>query len=806
MPATISSLPQEFYNRIVDILNTRHRRQAAANNAFLSLFTDVNDAGPSLSLESQPRKWLIDLSTASRKFQHAAERLTFKDISLSISRLDEFEAIVTRYEHRCGMLRSVTLDPKFPVPERTFECHDTDEETYEKNIMVSNAVGMLWRGLKAAEMTVEKMLVLESMDVTEVTESNVEHGTGGGKDEEMKDSVMDETGDIVMEEERAGRGEPVQASLSPQEGSQRETSPQLKPKSEPGQRPSEPGPQEQPKPEPQQLEPALRLKPSLPDSEAVAETESKLSPQQDLGTISELQPSPDSGEAKPHPVSSPPSQSQAAQPSALHPKPRSPPHLRPVPSSTLPPRSHPTPAPPTAITVTILPPEQAENPLNCLHKSFSSWPLRLVHPENLPTLRHIRVLNLHLNTEFAMMFHPSVVLDLLSRTGSAGKDADEEATGFLEELSIELPDRAPFTFTNPLLTRLTHMFQGPRRDSRHEFGNALLHRSQKQQKQHHDLRHDQHPGRSITRLRFSSSKIESDPEPNNHSRPMPNLILPSPFDPFSAGLRVWLSGLPHLRKLVIDSATLDASFFWPSVSEAEAERTSPSPSQPCKSHSWYQSLEEHHTHLTPILTSGHWLFTTPATPYSQHSYTNPPFDPPAGLYNPGKSTSSPLTGLILGVSDYPPREMRRTDHSDHDLIAQAGDGIEWVSGNKTFRHIPVDKELLPLVKAWARGLAQIKNLRRASLWFRVYPRADGPGEVWGVAYRSPEEAGGVGEWRWNVGDWKPDEETLDLCNSVGHARGTTASNDYEFLDEQNADGIFSGLTTVAEMEKFVAWP
>jgi hypothetical protein len=241
----------------------------------------------------------------------------------------------------------------------------------------------------------------------------------------------------------------------------------------------------------------------------------------------------------------------------------------------------------------------------------------------------------------------------------------------------------------------------------------------------------------------------------DQSKPLPNLIKPLSYDPFSSALRLFSQHLTHLDLRICTDSTL----FWPSSSESAAGPPS------------WPHLQHLHVELHPASPSGRWYFADPR----------------------GAEGRNDATGYKLTKPDhyYPPVSENETDEEWDETWNLEGGRAENMAPDM-FRIVPVDQMVEGLLGAFARALACMPVLEEAEL-FTVLSWRPGEGREeeggclgdndpppppfdpdskmkyrWGVRYLAgcggPSAGGGRLEWQ--VGDWRPGEALRQLFHST----------------------------------------
>ncbi|KAF2251579.1 hypothetical protein BU26DRAFT_518202 [Trematosphaeria pertusa] len=392
----------------------------------------------------------------------------------------------------------------------------------------------------------------------------------------------------------------------------------------------------------------------------------------------------------------------------------------------------------------------------CWHHTYISWRVHLLSPATLPEIMSVRSLKIkngaNLNPLNGYRQHPSVrKMDLRILLGLTQKFPN------LERLKCRVGgDEWPSDLCDNPGRHFTHDWEGPRRDSRRDFARTM-------------------DSITLPSLRYVDLDFMN---PLGFSmyldqrQAMPNLVMPSQHDPFSASLRALSYPLRRMTLRVMADETL----FWPSG------KTSAPPVWPR-----LESLSVMFHTATP---SGKWYFR--------------------GLFNEGA-----VGGFEVTDDHYPPLTQTTEDEEMDDRY----DYIKWDETELAqYRLLPNETPLVPLLTAFAKAAAYgMPSLRNAALWSPLklsakdvsafyedydgsdlakYPDRD---LAWGIAYARPgEEALTMYEknnhcqvrqiW-WMVGNrWEPDFELHDLFRRIGlHEHGEGLKEHWD--DDQYGRGL-----------------
>ncbi|KAJ4988692.1 hypothetical protein SVAN01_05825 [Stagonosporopsis vannaccii] len=366
----------------------------------------------------------------------------------------------------------------------------------------------------------------------------------------------------------------------------------------------------------------------------------------------------------------------------------------------------------------------------CLHRVFTSWRVRVISPEKLPCIACIRSLLVGNGTDLDYHNVPDlpfrkpdlrILLDLSARlpnlrTLKCNIGGDEWTKGVsLEEARYSTQD-----------------WPGPRRDTRQDFAKAL--------------QGIQLPALHQVNLDFIYPIHRADWI--DQRLPMPNLIQPSIYDPFSSSLRLLSYQLRTMRLSIVADQTL----FWP------ADGSKPS----------WPKLESLSVMFHMVAPSGAWYYKGPRDVGAKEG-----FEINELSYPPLWTTENDK--VADGEFDWD------FDRAQHRILAQ-------------YRVEPNDEILVPFLAAFARAAALMPSLKEAALWspllfcpndVEAYDDFDctevahaTEGELaWGISYLKPrtqaftdvigEDFAASRQMWWYVARWRPDPEIFDLFRQIG---------------------------------------
>lgn len=294
-------------------------------------------------------------------------------------------------------------------------------------------------------------------------------------------------------------------------------------------------------------------------------------------------------------------------------------------------------------------------------------------------------------------------------------------------------------FVPETLRYITHDWEGPHRDSRHDISKAL-------------------ETSALPHVRYVCLDFLhplNDVEAIDQRVGIPNLVTPAVYDPFSSSLRLLSYQLRTMHLRVV----ADKTIFWPD------DNSTPS----------WPNLESIHVVFHMSTPSGTWYFQV----------------------LPGLGAVGATAGYNITAGSYPPLTDTKKDggfaYKSADLLFDQ----EQVSYQ--FRSEPNEITLVPFLTAFAKAVSQMPSLIDFALWsplrFTVGESDEYEGLdysristlsadrlqyaklAWGIAYTKPREkafATDPGEdfspsrqiW-WRVGRWRPDAELHQLFQNVG---------------------------------------
>lgn len=367
--------------------------------------------------------------------------------------------------------------------------------------------------------------------------------------------------------------------------------------------------------------------------------------------------------------------------------------------------------------------------LYCAHRSFVSWRVHLLSPSKLPSLASVQCLAVRRPDQSychdipelsAWKIDLQVLLDMSSKLQN------------LETLQCEIGGDDWVSGQGvEAAHQIRHDWEGPRRDSRHDFARAAEHLVLRR------LRH--------VRLDFIYPINESDQMDQRLA--MPNLTQPGTYDPFSSSLRI----LSYQLRIMDLRVVADETLFWP------ADNRRPS----------WPNLESISVMFHMVTPTGTWYFQ--------------------GL--PGIGATE---GFTITERSYPPLESTEEDESaDYDI---ADFNWEDNMFSAQYRVNPNNEVIVPFLTAFAKAAALMPSLKQARLWSPLVFQPDDiaayedydPDQVcnkdaydlaWGLAYSKPglkaimtlpgKHFCTSRQLWWKVDEWRPELELHSLFQQIG---------------------------------------
>lgn len=290
----------------------------------------------------------------------------------------------------------------------------------------------------------------------------------------------------------------------------------------------------------------------------------------------------------------------------------------------------------------------------CVHNERPYWRTHLLNPETLPLLNSVQALEISgqfttYTCHVIAKLDYRVLIDLVTRCPN------------IEELECHMGiGEWNVSYSDEPRKLVPCDYDGPRRDSRHSFGDAVVAANIP-------------PSLRRVELDFICRDALTDAESIQHWTRLPNLVSPAVKDPFSTALRL-LSY--NLQELTI-RAQVDGSLFWPDDGSQ----------------------------------------STPTWPNLQRLFIMFHMASPSGAYyfRGPRGEGAELTGHKLSSSSYPPLEMTDEDEAMHMAFEERSpysDGQDMFF----FRVAPDSKTLLPFLTCFKKAVLQMPKLVQAVLW------------------------------------------------------------------------------------------
>jgi hypothetical protein len=307
-------------------------------------------------------------------------------------------------------------------------------------------------------------------------------------------------------------------------------------------------------------------------------------------------------------------------------------------------------------------------------------------------------------------------------------------------------------------------YDGPRRDTRHGFGEAVTPTNIPKSLQHVELNF-------FGRLSMNLwDKID-------HGKPMPNLVSPFTKDPFSTSLRI----LSYHLKVLTLRVQADETLFWPEDTSTPA----------------WPNLQRVYIMFYMVLPSGAWYFEGPR----------------------GEGRDS--VGYTVNESSYPPLEHTEDDEDDDFDVEDGGHRSFEDIYYFQYRISPNENVLKSFLSNFAKAATNMPELKTAVLWSPLRFSIDGrdadenePSNwdefprnlyqhrenlAWGLAYYKPNYRSyftnnpaefffSARQIWWKVGEWRPDPELHGLFQQIGRREHGEALKEH-WEDEKYGKGL-----------------
>ncbi|KAJ4324519.1 hypothetical protein N0V94_001259 [Neodidymelliopsis sp. IMI 364377] len=384
---------------------------------------------------------------------------------------------------------------------------------------------------------------------------------------------------------------------------------------------------------------------------------------------------------------------------------------------------------PGQITLTIYgPTRRIERSLArvCLHRQYISWRIQLLFPEILPELRSVQAFQLNQGT---YTYTPGYVteiskLDLRMLGDLANKFPNLGFVGCQLGKNEICPT---YVGKSQFWSHYERDYEGPRRDTRHNFANAfkisdrflLLKRAQ------------------LDFIADYAQQLESLDQVQN----MPDLTSPAKRDPFSTALGVF----SHNLRILELRAMVDKSLF-----EFGENDSTPWP-----------NLESLVVMFWPVSPSGAWYFRGP------------------------NGEGKHVTPYTVTTDHYPPLKPNANDFVHDKYLEENSRQGDDLHGGSEFRTIPDRTIMTPFLTAFAKAASRMPKLKDANIWspliiyqndthdleqwqqqYQEYEDLFDSRLAWGIAYDKPS-GGSPRQLTWRVSVWRPDEELHRLFQNIG---------------------------------------
>ncbi|CAG8958335.1 hypothetical protein HYFRA_00000692 [Hymenoscyphus fraxineus] len=307
----------------------------------------------------------------------------------------------------------------------------------------------------------------------------------------------------------------------------------------------------------------------------------------------------------------------------------------------------------------------------------------------------------------------------------------------------ELPMTYPSPST-PVREHYTRPWEGPLRDTRHEFGNAIC----EQEK----LLSGRRIPASLKNAMLHFWKKQQIPL-EDQSVARPDLIHPAERDPFSVGLCRLAMQLERL-----DLCAMVTEELFPATREAENQQ--------------WSSMQRLRIEFHPLRSDGMWYFVGPRGEDPLHSEISED-DREGGFH-------------ISETKDYPrERDIPADQEIDEEFDEYPNGDSELDELTDMFRTEPHRERIEPLLERFAAAVACMPRLKDAEMFAYVWwapsesrgeeYACDAPYEQdsvhkWGVRYLAGRDSDGEATTpvvQWEIGDWRPSTGVMELFEKLG---------------------------------------
>ncbi|KAH7354824.1 hypothetical protein BKA65DRAFT_229185 [Rhexocercosporidium sp. MPI-PUGE-AT-0058] len=386
----------------------------------------------------------------------------------------------------------------------------------------------------------------------------------------------------------------------------------------------------------------------------------------------------------------------------------------------------------------------------CDHRRYHSRRLHLHNPETLPLLHFIDKLSIKSTESYSGVcglydIRPLSLLVPLQCIAALPK-----LTTLLLPYGWERPMPYPSPST-PVREHYTRPWEGPLRDARHDFGDAIC-------EQEKFLRGRRIPTSLKNALLHFWEQQQIALEDQSVARP--DLIYPAERDPFSVGLCRLATQLERL-----DLRAMVTEDLFPATGAAENQQ--------------WSSMQRLRIEFHPLRPDGMWYFVGPRGEDPLHSDSS------------GGSEDDREGGFhISETTDYP---------REHDIPADKEideEFDEFPNGDSEldelpdmFRTEPHRERIEPLLARFAAAVASMPRLKDAEMFAHVWwtpsesreeeYAGDAPYDKdsvhkWSVRYLAGRDEGDNGDGKtttpvvqWQVGDWRPSTGVMEIFEALG---------------------------------------
>lgn len=378
----------------------------------------------------------------------------------------------------------------------------------------------------------------------------------------------------------------------------------------------------------------------------------------------------------------------------------------------------------------------------CRHHKHISWRVRLLAVDTLPELRCVH--SLHVNQGQSGLGPLKNIeiskLDLRVIPDLAKKLPNLE----FMECQLGQDETCPkYIERSKFLTHYEHDWEGPRRDTRLGFAEAI---------------ETWNPSSSIKRVRLDFlENYDEQLRALDQEQNLPDLKGAATRDPFS----ISLCTLSHNLRVLELRGILDSGMFQHHDNDLAI----------------WPNLESLLVMFWPFSPSGEWYFHGPN--------------------GEGKQNAS----YPVAESHYPPLCPDTNDVVHDEYLAEYGHPDDYIVGGSGFRIVPDEAVIVPFLSAFANAATNMPNLKDANLWSPLvwyqndeekpewvqYEDLNDRDLAWGIAYDRPTKET-PRKLTWRVSTWRPDERLHSMFRDIGRKEhGDELEEDW--TDDQSGDGI-----------------